>query len=143
MSGHAGMSRLVLVFVFATVVGLTLAATAQAGEVVFTPQNNPPNAEDGWQAGTCNTPTCTPDSPKAEFYETTAGHPPRAAPTTARPGRTRRPWVSPRAGTRANSPTTAPRTGAGSRSNTIRSGCVTRSARESQTCGVIVFWPTR
>jgi hypothetical protein len=77
MSGYNGRSRLALVFVLAVAFGSTLAASAlAAGEVVFTPQNNPPNAEDGWQAGTCNTPTCTPDSPKAEFYETTAGHPP-------------------------------------------------------------------
>ena len=53
-----------------------LAPAAQAGEVVFSPQNNPPNANDGWQAGTCNTPTCAPDSLKAEFYETAVGHPP-------------------------------------------------------------------
>ena len=33
--------------------------------------------------------------------------------------------------------------GAGSRSNTSRSGWRSRSARDSQTCGVIVFWPTR
>ena len=33
--------------------------------------------------------------------------------------------------------------GGGSRSITIRSGCHGRSARESHTCGVIVFWPTR
>jgi hypothetical protein len=51
-------------------------ASAQAGEVVFSPQNNPPNANDGWQAGTCNTATCAPDSPKPEFFETAAGHPP-------------------------------------------------------------------
>jgi hypothetical protein len=62
----------------AIVLALTgvLPGTALAGEVVFSPQNNPPNASDGWQAGTCNTPTCAPDSPKAEFYETAAGHPP-------------------------------------------------------------------
>ncbi len=55
---------------------LLLPAAAQAGEVVFSPQNNPPNANDGWQAGTCNTPTCAPDSPAPEFFETAAGHPP-------------------------------------------------------------------
>jgi hypothetical protein len=55
---------------------LLLPVAAQAGEVVFTPQNNPPSANDGWQAGTCNTPTCAPDSPPAEFFETAAGHPP-------------------------------------------------------------------
>lgn len=56
--------------------GLLLAPASQAGEVPFSPQNNPPDANDGWQAGTCNTPTCAPDSPKAEFFETAAGHPP-------------------------------------------------------------------
>lgn len=61
---------------FALLLGILAVPSAQAGEVVFTPQNNPPNAQDGWQAGTCNTPTCAPDSPKAEFYETAAGHPP-------------------------------------------------------------------
>ncbi len=61
----------------AVFLGVLLApAAAQAGEVVFSPQNNPPSADDGWQAGTCNTETCAPDSPKAEFYETAAGHPP-------------------------------------------------------------------
>lgn len=53
-----------------------LVPTAQAAEVVFEPQNNPPSSADGWQAGTCNTPTCAPDSPSVEFYETAAGHPP-------------------------------------------------------------------
>ncbi len=61
---------------FAAVFAATLVPAAQAGEVVFSPQNSPPNANDGWQAGTCNTPTCAPDSPKAEFFETAAGHPP-------------------------------------------------------------------
>ncbi|HVD39728.1 MAG TPA: hypothetical protein VNC16_01835 [Solirubrobacterales bacterium] len=61
---------------FAVFLGVLIAPAAQAGEVVFSPQHNPPNASDGWQAGTCNTPTCAPDSSKAEFYETAAGHPP-------------------------------------------------------------------
>jgi hypothetical protein len=65
--------RLTLISVVAV---LAMPAAAQAGEVVFSPQNNPPSAADGWQAGTCNTPICTPDSPKLEFYETAAGHPP-------------------------------------------------------------------
>jgi hypothetical protein len=52
------------------------ATAAQAAEVVFAPQNPTPNSTDGWQAGTCNTPTCAPDSPKIEFFETAAGHPP-------------------------------------------------------------------
>jgi hypothetical protein len=56
--------------------GLLSVSAAQAGEVPFAPQNNPPSASDGWQAGTCNTSTCAPDSPKSEFFETAAGHPP-------------------------------------------------------------------
>jgi len=60
----------------AVFLGLLLVPTAQAGEVVFSPQNPTPNASDGWQAGTCNTPTCAPDSSKVEFYEIAAGHPP-------------------------------------------------------------------
>jgi hypothetical protein len=57
--------------------GLLVAPAARAGEVPFAPQDNEhPTANDGWQAGTCNTPTCTPVSPKSEFYEKAAGHPP-------------------------------------------------------------------
>ena len=57
--------------------GLLFASAAQAGEVPFAPQDNEnPTANDGWQAGTCNTPTCTPVSNHIEFYETAAGHPP-------------------------------------------------------------------
>ncbi|HEX7278164.1 MAG TPA: hypothetical protein VF255_00945 [Solirubrobacterales bacterium] len=66
----------VQIAVLAAALVVLLASSAQAAEVVFAPQNNPPNSEDGWQAGTCNTPTCAPDSPKAEFFETAAGHPP-------------------------------------------------------------------
>jgi hypothetical protein len=76
MNSHAGVSRLALVFALAVLGALTLAPASQAAEVVFSPQNNPPDAEDGWQAGTCNTRTCAPDSPSVEFYETAAGHPP-------------------------------------------------------------------
>jgi hypothetical protein len=61
----------------AVLFGLLLAPSAQAGEVPFAPQDNAhPTATDGWQAGTCNTPTCTPVSPHEEFYEKAAGHPP-------------------------------------------------------------------
>jgi hypothetical protein len=68
--------RIAQIVSFAVVLAALLAPTAQAAEVVFEPQNDPPNKEDGWQAGTCNTPTCAPDSPSFEFYETAAGHPP-------------------------------------------------------------------
>jgi hypothetical protein len=55
----------------------SLAPTAQAGEVVFSPQNNPPNSQDGWQAGTCKVSTCAPDNKPAStfFFEKAAGHP--------------------------------------------------------------------
>jgi hypothetical protein len=57
---------------------LLLAPAARAGEVVFSPQNNPPNSQDGWQAGTCSVSTCAPDDkpPSAFFFEKAAGHPP-------------------------------------------------------------------
>lgn len=60
----------------AALVALLFASPSRAGEVVFAPQSDPPDKNDGWQAGTCNTPTCAPDSPHAEFFETAAGHPP-------------------------------------------------------------------
>ena len=60
----------------AIALAIAIVAPAQAAEVVFSPQNNPPNSTDGWQAGTCVDPFCAPDSPKAAFYETAAGHPP-------------------------------------------------------------------
>jgi hypothetical protein len=68
--------RIAQIALLAAVLAALLAPTAQAAEIVFEPQNNPPNKEDGWQAGTCNTPTCAPDSEKFEFFETAAGHPP-------------------------------------------------------------------
>jgi hypothetical protein len=60
----------------ALILTLAVPGAASAGEVVFAPQNTLPSSADGWQAGTCNTATCAPDSPKAEFFETAAGHPP-------------------------------------------------------------------
>jgi hypothetical protein len=64
------------IVLLAAALAALLAPAAQGAEVVFEPQNNPPNSEDGWQAGTCNLPNCAPDSPSAAFYETAAGHPP-------------------------------------------------------------------
>lgn len=57
--------------------GVAFVPTARAGEVVFSPQHNPPTSEDGWQAGTCKISSCEPDSePKAAFFfEQAAGHP--------------------------------------------------------------------
>ena len=76
MSSWTRGSRRAQVVLLALVLGLVGAGSAQAAEVVFSPQHNPPNAEDGWQAGTCNTPNCTPDGPSSEFFETAAAHPP-------------------------------------------------------------------
>jgi hypothetical protein len=54
---------------------LPLAASADTGDIIA-PQNNPPSAQDGWQAGTCTTdlPECTPQTP-GQFYTQAAGHP--------------------------------------------------------------------
>jgi hypothetical protein len=65
----------------ALALAMLLATPAQAGEVVFAPQDNSnPTANDGWQAGTCKadppTPAqCSVDTPSL-FFETAAGHPP-------------------------------------------------------------------
>ncbi len=54
---------------------LAPAASADTGDIIA-PQNNPPSAQDGWQAGTCTTdlPECTPQTP-GQFYTQAAGHP--------------------------------------------------------------------
>jgi hypothetical protein len=68
-SSAAALCAAVLVLAFA-------AQAAQAGEVVFAPQHpEAPTANDGWQAGTCYTKTCTAESDPSEFFEKTASHP--------------------------------------------------------------------
>lgn len=54
---------------------LAPAASADTGDIIA-PQQSPPSAEDGWQAGTCTTdvPECTPETP-GQFYTQAAGHP--------------------------------------------------------------------
>lgn len=68
-------------FVLALVAGP--AAQADTGNIIE-PQNEPPTAKDGWQAGTCTTDEpvggepkikCSPQTPGA-FFKTAAGHPP-------------------------------------------------------------------
>jgi hypothetical protein len=60
----------------ATLVTLAFFAPySQAGEVAFSPQNNPPDKNDGWQAGTCKVSTCSPET-AASYFEQAAGHPP-------------------------------------------------------------------
>jgi hypothetical protein len=63
----------------ALVLAMLLAAPAQAGEVVFVPQDNShPTPQDGWQAGTCKTdaPTKCSVATPSQFFETAAAHPP-------------------------------------------------------------------
>jgi len=74
--GFVGCRLGVVAIVLSALALLCVAPSSHAGEVVFSPQNDPPKDEDGWQAGTCNTSTCGPESPSAEFFETAAGHPP-------------------------------------------------------------------
>jgi len=67
------------------VLALVAVPAAQANtKDIIEPQNEPPTAADGWQAGTCTTDEpvggepkikCSPQTPGA-FYKTAAGHPP-------------------------------------------------------------------
>lgn len=65
------LSALCLASVFAT------SARADTGDIIA-PQNNPPSAADGWQAGVCNTdvPECSPESPDVQYSTQAATHPP-------------------------------------------------------------------
>jgi hypothetical protein len=49
-------------------------AWADTGDIIA-PQNTPPSATDGWQAGTCSVEPCSPETPAA-FFTQAAGHPP-------------------------------------------------------------------
>jgi hypothetical protein len=75
MSRWTRMSRKVQVVSLALAFFVASVVSAQAGEVVFSPQHDPPTKEDGWQAGTCIDPNCVPEDP-SDFFETAAGHPP-------------------------------------------------------------------
>jgi hypothetical protein len=59
----------------ALALALLAAAPAQAVDIIA-PQHTPPDAEDGWQAGTCTTdaPPCSPAT-KDQFFTQAAGHP--------------------------------------------------------------------
>jgi hypothetical protein len=54
------------------------AARASTGDIIAPSDPNNPEVNSGWQAGTCreDTPTCSVESPKAQFFEQAAGHPP-------------------------------------------------------------------
>jgi hypothetical protein len=75
MNRWTRMSWRARVVSLALVVFVACVASAQAAEVVFSPQNQPPTKEDGWQAGTCIDPNCVPEDPSG-FFETAAAHPP-------------------------------------------------------------------
>jgi len=53
-----------------------LAAQASTGDIIAPSDPNDPQADSGWQAGTCtvDTPTCSVDTP-TQFFEQAAGHP--------------------------------------------------------------------
>jgi hypothetical protein len=50
------------------------AARADTGDIIA-PQNSPPTAADGWQAGTCSAEPCSPET-EPFFFTQAAGHPP-------------------------------------------------------------------
>ncbi len=55
---------------------MSLPVVAQANTAdILEKQSDPPTAADGWLAGTCTTPTCTPETP-GEFFTVAGGHPP-------------------------------------------------------------------
>jgi len=68
-------SAIAIVLAALSLLALAPVAAADTGDIIA-PQNNPPSAEDGWQAGTCTTdvPECTPETPE-RFYTQAAGHP--------------------------------------------------------------------
>jgi hypothetical protein len=53
-------------------------ASANTDAIIAPSDPENPTADSGWQAGTCevDTPTCSVDSPSAQFFERAAGHPP-------------------------------------------------------------------
>jgi hypothetical protein len=51
-----------------------IAPAAAAAPEIIAPQHHPPQADDGWQAGTCFSDPCSVDTPTL-FYEQAAGHP--------------------------------------------------------------------
>jgi hypothetical protein len=73
--GFAKGKTLAVILAALALLGLPAAAAADTGDIIA-PQHNPPNATDGWQAGTCVTdvPECTPET-KNLFYTQAAGHP--------------------------------------------------------------------
>jgi hypothetical protein len=82
MRDGAGIRRLIAVTGMAALLAIAVTApAAPAAEIdnstIIAPQHDPPQSDDGWQAGTCliDTPPCSVDTP-AQFFEQAAGHPP-------------------------------------------------------------------
>ena len=74
MEARAGVRGAISAVIVA--LGLMLGASGAQAEIIA-PQHHPPQADDGWQAGTCtsDTPTkCSVDTP-SQFFEQAAGHP--------------------------------------------------------------------
>jgi hypothetical protein len=72
------MARRLIAFVVMALWLVLVVPVAQADtQDILAPQHEPPNAQDGWQAGTCtedNAEKCSPETPKL-FFKTAAGHP--------------------------------------------------------------------
>ena len=49
-------------------------AQASDSSTIIEPQNNPPNASDGWQSSNCTAEPCSPETPEL-FFKKAAGHP--------------------------------------------------------------------
>jgi hypothetical protein len=79
MGAGAGVFRVFGRAAVAAALALCLSASAALSSTgdIIAPQNPKPQVTDGWQAGTCKSdaPECNVDSPKAQFFETAAGHP--------------------------------------------------------------------
>ena len=79
-----GLARRAGLFALAiSMLALTLSTTTASADTgdIIAPQNDPPSAADGFQAGTCTTDgvypvQCSPDSPPAQWYTVAGGHPP-------------------------------------------------------------------
>ena len=73
MEARAGVRGSISAVVVA--LGLMLGASGAQAEIIA-PQHHPPQADDGWQAGTCttDTPECTVNT-SPQFFTKAAGHP--------------------------------------------------------------------
>ena len=80
MREGTGIRALVVLLGAMLALGVAAPAALSAeidNSTIIASQHNPPQSDDGWQAGTCtlDTPPCSVDTP-AQFFEQAAGHPP-------------------------------------------------------------------